>query len=232
LTPIRALARGVTLAVLLAAVACSLVVDLAPYSAGCGAGTKRCSVNGADTCVSTTDPFYGCARPGNCVPCLVPNATAICDKAGACAYSVCNSGFFDCNNLPADGCEVSGNTDYNHCGISAVACNTTCADTFNNVAALNVVSLKCASGQCAVDQCKPGFKDCDTAVTNGCEIAITPDKCGLCIGCPGTTKCDTTATPPKCVSSLPMPDAGGDANAADAAGDAADDAAGDAAGGG
>jgi hypothetical protein len=158
----------------------------------------------------------------DCVPCLVANATAICDKAGACSYSVCNSGFFDCNNDVRDGCEVNGNTDYAHCGISSVACNTNCADTLNGVLGFNVVSLKCLSGQCAVDTCKPGFRDCDMAVTNGCEKDLMSNTCGLdkvspccglCSGCPPVAPhCDMTASPPICVAN-PV-DAGSPADAA------------------
>jgi hypothetical protein len=173
---------------------------LGPNGGPCGAGTKTCSVNMVDSCVSTSDPSHGCTRSG-CLPCSVPNAVPVCDQVGNCAIAACNAGFFDCNNDPADGCEVNGNTDYNHCGVSSFACTTSCADTFNTVMTSNVASVKCLSGQCVVDRCKPGFKDCDLAVTNGCEKNVLGNTCGsdgmspccgLCSGCPAGQTCDTT----------------------------------------
>jgi hypothetical protein len=182
----------------------------------CGAGTKTCSVNMVESCVSTSDPSHGCARTG-CVPCFTPNGMSMCDQADHCAIGACLPGFFDCNNDPADGCEVNGNTDFNHCGISSVACDTSCADTLNSVTGFNVRSVMCGSGQCIIDTCTPGWKDCDLAVTNGCERNVLGSTCGsdhmspccgLCNGCPVGQTCDTTTN--RCGSGAPSDGGNGD----------------------
>jgi hypothetical protein len=46
---------------------------------------------------------------------MLPNATSECAE-GACAITVCDSHFGDCNSIPGDGCEINFNTDPKNCG--------------------------------------------------------------------------------------------------------------------
>jgi hypothetical protein len=69
-------------------------------------------------------------------------------------------------------------------------CTTLTSDTQNCGACGNVCpsindSTQC-NGTCGVLQCTPGFADCDTDASNGCEINTTndPKNCGGCnVGC-------------------------------------------------
>ena len=60
-----------------------------------------------------------CGACGN--KCSLPNATPACNNS-ACTISMCNSGFGDCDNNSANGCEVNLSTDPNNCG----GCGNTC----------------------------------------------------------------------------------------------------------
>jgi len=65
----------------------------------CAIGTKAC---GRD-CVGLEIPSNGCAS-SSCEPCQVPHASATC-AAGTCAVDVCEFGWRDCDQDPANGCE-------------------------------------------------------------------------------------------------------------------------------
>jgi hypothetical protein len=59
--------------------------------------------DGADNdCNGTVD------EPGTELTCMLPNAAPACSD-GSCAIASCNTGFEDCNNTPADGCETNIN---------------------------------------------------------------------------------------------------------------------------
>ena len=60
--------------------------------------------------------------------CSVPNGNGTW-RSGACQFR-CNAGFADCDQLPADGCEVNTNTDPNNCGFCghAVAPGMKCSN--------------------------------------------------------------------------------------------------------
>jgi hypothetical protein len=129
----------------------------------CAVGSKACG----DLCVSSEDPFYGCAAL-SCARCDVPNATAAC-AAGVCAVGACTAGFADCNALAADGCETSLSTA-NDCG----ACGTKCP-------VLENVTMACVAGACT-GTCVAGFGDCNANPADGCEKNLMKDKhnCGAC----------------------------------------------------
>jgi hypothetical protein len=88
---------------------------------------------------------------------------------GTCGF-VCEAGFADCNNDPADGCETDVTSDVDNCG----ACGRVCTGAN--------ATMACASGTCVIVACDAGFADCDGIVTNGCETHLSSDvnNCGAC----------------------------------------------------
>jgi hypothetical protein len=113
------------------------------------------------------------ADPNNCGTCgnacVLPNATASC-VGGACQVGVCSPGYFNCNNLSADGCEVYVLGDANNCG----ACGNVCS--FPNA------SGTCSNGTCQFGACNPGYADCNNNPADGCEVYVLGDanNCGAC----------------------------------------------------
>jgi hypothetical protein len=83
---------------------------------------------------------------------------------------MCDPGFADCNNNPADGCEVATNTDLANCGGCGMACQPS-----------NATGV-CVAGACQVATCNAGFGNCDGMASNGCELPLTADpmNCGMC----------------------------------------------------
>ncbi len=133
----------------------------------CASTEKLCG-----TCVSKSNPFFGCSAD-NCDPCPTPaNGNAAC-SLGSCTLGSCNLGWDDCNGNVDDGCEFQANDDLN-CG----ACNRTCA-------LANALSTSCQSGACA-PVCNTGFLDCSTPSASnpddGCETNPTNNdqSCGTC----------------------------------------------------
>ncbi|MEZ4410482.1 MAG: hypothetical protein R3A52_28980 [Polyangiales bacterium] len=131
-------------------------------TATCGSGQTACATG----CVPTaTDPM-NCGACGRA--CSLAHATAGC-ASGACTVARCDAGWADCDNNPANGCEVDVSADARNCGGCGVACSTTNA------------TASCASGVCAV-ACRAGFANCDGDASDGCEVATGTDpmNCGGC----------------------------------------------------
>ena len=85
----------------------------------CKAGFGDCNVMGADGCESPLNTVTNC---GFCAKsCSTANGTPACVDS-ACAVSACNTGFANCNNTVADGCEVNLKTDVNNCGTCGKKC--------------------------------------------------------------------------------------------------------------
>ncbi|HJL33814.1 MAG TPA: MopE-related protein [Polyangiaceae bacterium LLY-WYZ-15_(1-7)] len=89
------------------------------------------------------------------------------DEGNICG---CPSGLADCDG--DDFCEVSTNTDPNHCG----GCGIVCAS------GPRARGVTCASGSCVVTRCDVGWEDCDGDTGTGCEVSIFDDpmNCGSC----------------------------------------------------
>jgi hypothetical protein len=96
--------------------------------------------------------------------------------ASACRVSSCFAGFRDCDGSATNGCEVSTDTDPNHCG----ACGRVCPMEPGTLAPT------CALGACSAPTCAPGRLDCNrdlgVAGGDGCEtmgvcatFEVTPD---------------------------------------------------------
>ena len=110
--------------------------------------------------------------PRNCgscaAACTVLQGTASC-TAGACGVGGCDQGWADCNNDPADGCEVEVATDPDNC----TACGKVCTI---------VNAVPACSNACYIRACDFGTDDCNSDVTDGCETSTVSDKlnCGSC----------------------------------------------------
>ena len=86
----------------------------------CNPGFADCdklASNGCET--NITSSVANCGACGTV--CIVPNATASC-VSSKCAIGMCNAGFADCNNNPADGCEVNLTNSPANCGACGHAC--------------------------------------------------------------------------------------------------------------
>jgi hypothetical protein len=129
----------------------------------CGAGLTCCD----NACVDITATLAHCGACGaRCAPAA---ATGVC-RLGRCAVMVCDDGRGDCDNDPANGCEVDTRATPAHCG----ACGRSCAAGPRG-------SATCAAGLCGL-RCETGAEDCDGNATNGCEVltASDPAHCGRC----------------------------------------------------
>ncbi|MBL8604803.1 MAG: hypothetical protein JNK72_22945 [Myxococcales bacterium] len=134
----------------------------------CGAGFADCDGNTSNGCETNTQT--SATHCGACgAECRLNNATASC-AAGACAVATCTTGFANCDNNAANGCEVNTRGDVNNCG----ACGTVCAASNG--------TPSCNAGACTVGSCNDGFANCDSNNANGCETNTQTDtnNCGAC----------------------------------------------------
>lgn len=177
----RAIRHGLAL-IAVAVVSCSLVVDADSLAEGCPSGTKLCD----GQCVEPT-PEVGCSRAG-CLACFLNHASALCSATGECVIGACHSGWDNCDNSSANGCEVDKRQNVLHCGECDNRCNVPNAEP------------DCANGVCAVLRCDPGFGDC-SASAPGCETDLgRTQTCGACdvacsagqacVGSPGNERCE------------------------------------------
>ena len=94
----------------------------------------------------------------------------------------------------ANGCEANLDRDITDCGLCGHVCDSTNG------------TPECAAGACTIN-CDTGFADCDSDVTNGCEINVNTDtsNCGacslVCNSTNGTPTCDSGACLITCNSS-------------------------------
>ena len=133
----------------------------------CAAGFGNCDGNAANGCEATTTS--NASNCGTCgTTCVAASGTPACLNS-ACTVAGCNAGFADCDAKYSNGCEARLTTDAANCG----ACNNIC-NSSNGTAS-------CANGACSV-ACSAGFGNCDTLVSNGCEINLSTSmqNCGTC----------------------------------------------------
>ncbi|NMB74434.1 MAG: S8 family serine peptidase [Myxococcales bacterium] len=141
----------------------------------CPPGLGDCDddpATGPDGCeTNTASSTQNCGWCGHA--CAAPHAVNQC-VAGMCQVAGCESGWFDCNNDFADGCESNPLIDPQNCGLTGCG-NPTCGPVPHG-------SGGCAGGQCTVGTCEAGWGDCDGNVGNGCERDVTADvqNCGTC----------------------------------------------------
>jgi hypothetical protein len=146
----------------------SLVNGAAPEpgtAAACARGLKLC---GAE-CVSVDRPETGCGDDG-CYPCRATNGSARCDARHRCELAHCYPGFDDCDGDRGNGCETDLRIDPRHCG----QCGSRCP-------AVPHAEIGCGGG-CTIWRCESGFRDCNGAVSDGCETGVLDDpaNCGGC----------------------------------------------------
>jgi len=143
-------------------------------------GTVACSpgqVLCGSTCTDVTSDVNNCGACG--LVCSTNNDLPLC-VTGLCKVAKCTLGFADCNNNPADGCEININGDASNCGGCGVVCSS------------NHIAPSCGGGLCN-GTCAPGWADCNgNKQTDGCETNTNSDNrnCGACgIACTGTQVC-------------------------------------------
>jgi hypothetical protein len=149
---------------------------------GCTDPYADCNSSPVDGC--ETNKHTDVNHCGACAfKCQLANAAAVC-AMGKCVVEACNTGFADCNNDPADGCEVNLQTDTGNCGTCKKVCNA------------NNGQASCALGACAIG-CMIGYDNCDGSLDNGCEtnLALNVDHCGAC-----QTKCEAPDGVPNCTN--------------------------------
>ena len=129
----------------------------------CGAGKKCCG----GSCTDLTTDGNNCGACGSA--CTSAHAQVDC-LAGKCTFAgKCDSGWGDCDNNPANGCEANLHVDPNNC----TACGMKCAIA-------NAINA-CADG-CYEASCSFGFDDCNMDPKDGCETSVLSDgqNCGAC----------------------------------------------------
>jgi hypothetical protein len=163
--------------------------------ASCNPGFGDCNGMPADGCETplSNDP-KNCGTCGKV--CMIANAMTTCTNS-VCSVTKCSQGYGDCDNNPANGCEVMLGSDPNNCGM----CGTKCSGLPN-------ANANCMNAMCVIGMCLNGFSDCDKVPGNGCEADLNndPNNCGACgmkcaaennatVGCSGG-KCVITGCSP------------------------------------
>eukprot|EP01112_Ceratiomyxa_fruticulosa_P003362 TRINITY_DN1371_c0_g1_i3.p1 TRINITY_DN1371_c0_g1~~TRINITY_DN1371_c0_g1_i3.p1 ORF type:complete len:675 (-),score=106.85 TRINITY_DN1371_c0_g1_i3:172-2196(-) len=130
-----------------------------------GIADNGCEVNNATNA-------YHCGSCSNNCTAFSEVSTAECSSS-ICGILSCSNGFFDCNLLSADGCEVTSAMVSDN--------NDMCGSCTNNCSALaNVASTSCSGGICQIAKCADGWANVDGVPSNGCEVDLTTDvhNCG------------------------------------------------------
>lgn len=188
-----------------------------PDDAGaCPQGKMLC----AGSCVSMTDPLYGCGNPA-CTPCALAHGSAAC-QGRTCVVAQCDPGFADCNKQPGDGCEVdlSKPTSCGACNAvcpptspvcapsgTTFACGTGCTPTAPLLCGAECVDPLTSENHCgACNQKCPAVMNATTACNAGVCTFTCKAQFNACNGkC--VTKTDPTACGPTCAVCPPAPNA-------------------------
>ena len=134
----------------------------------CTAGFANCDGNAANGCETrTTNSITNCGACGTV--CTAPTGSTPSCVNGVCTLT-CTAGSGDCDRMGTNGCETDLRTNAANCG----ACGTSCAGRAN-------ATGTCTNSACSF-ACNPGFGNCDSNFTNGCEaeLAANPTNCGMC----------------------------------------------------
>ncbi len=144
---------------------CTLTELPEPTQPGCEAPLTLCGTE----CIDLQTATEHC---GSCdALCARPGATAQCVQ-GECTLESCEPQRLDCDANEQNGCEVSSDSDSDHCG----ACDVVCTTAPPNA------SASCTAGECVGFTCDEGFGDCNNDQADGCEITFSSDPlhCGVC----------------------------------------------------
>jgi hypothetical protein len=122
-----------------------------------------------ESCVDTQSDIFHCNECDN--PCdEVANGSPMCE-AGSCDFE-CLGEFEDCDGMDSNGCETDTLSDVDSCG----GCEP------ENVCPTRSHSTRsCVEGECRIT-CAPGWGNCNTTTTDGCETNTTGNNnhCGAC----------------------------------------------------
>ncbi len=121
-------------------------------------GTFRdCNTNPSDGCeTDTSNNINAC---GSCTTnCTVANGTAKCENS-TCGIASCNTGYMDCKNGYADGCETNITNDVSNCN----GCGNIC--TIPPQAS----SVACQSSACVITGCNATYYNVNGIYSDGCE---------------------------------------------------------------
>ncbi len=136
--------------------------------AACEPGWFDCDAAADNGCEAdiNTDP-QNCSECGKA--CSFQNAEAKC-ATGKCGLGACHTGFGNCDNDDATGCEANTKSDPNNCA----SCGTVCPAPAGTPV--------CTDSVCGISNCEAGFGDCDGIAANGCETNLnaSADNCGYC----------------------------------------------------
>jgi hypothetical protein len=165
------------------------------YLAACEYGWDDCDhdpTTGCETAVATDGK--NCGACGHVCP-APAHATAGCAN-GACVVDACDPGFLDCDRDPANGCELDGTTDAKNCGACGRACDPGLSCVAGQCTCLQCniphASAACVANQCVFSACNAGWADCNSNLTDGCEVHTDADSanCGACgSACPPGKNC-------------------------------------------
>jgi hypothetical protein len=150
----------------------------------CSGNFRDCdgdSKNGCEINIgSDTKNCGGCGAAGTDCSTKYANATSACSNT-ACTAPTCKSGFGDCKNGSADGCETDTTTSPGNCGGCGMVCSTS--------SGAHVSSNACSNSQCQ-PMCSGTYLTCDNNKLNGCEAdgATDDNNCNAC-----GTVCSTAA---------------------------------------
>ncbi len=153
----------------------------------CSAGYADCNGLAVDGCeVNTRTSTSNCGACGSV--CNPANANGAACTSGACTFTTCASGFANCDNSVATGCEVDVTASLTNCG----ACGSVCA--------LANATSACVASTCTLAACAAGYYNLDGNAANGCEYACTyssaidlPDDSFLDSNCDGIDGTITSA---------------------------------------
>ena len=134
----------------------------------CDATHADCNADPSDGCeVDISTDVGNCGACANACP---SDATDTATCAGGHCGIQCLTGHGDCNNDPTDGCENTLDSPAD-CG----ACGASC------LGVTNAAPTCTAPAQCGF-ACDPGYADCNTDPSDGCEVDTQTDvnNCGTC----------------------------------------------------
>ena len=155
------------------------------FNQGASCGTQNCP---ASTCQDNNSASYPascnktCSSNGSCNSCTCSPTLSNCTIAKYCSQGVCqpcSAGTANCNQTPADSCEVNTNTSNSNCG----ACGNNCG-----------TGKYCNAGVCAnIPQCTSSSQcndnnPCTTDTCTGGNCQFTPKTQGSV--CETTSFCD------------------------------------------
>lgn len=185
----------------------------------CQFGLSNCG----KVCVSLQIDESNCGACGvSCKPgelCLIGSCNLVCQNNLKACDGVCVNLQTDPNNCgvcslscrPGEVC-ASGRCAPT-CGANLLTCGDICVDAKHDPENCNGCGHKCNlpnvdnacyNGTCGIGACKPGFRDCNGKVADGCEVELANDinNCGMCgKACPAEPHANVICSMGSCVYS-------------------------------